>query len=150
MKKNILILCCGYPYQTDKGFGYHVSKQLEKMNLPENVELMEVGESASMIPAFIADVEKLIVIDYFQTKDKPGTTVRLKTEEVPVTVDGLTDIAKSHFMDTLGHLKVIGKCPETIFIGVVPQDIQTESLSLTPEIEDKIPKVIDMILAEIQ
>ena len=150
MKKNILILCCGYPYQTDKGFGYHVSKKMEKMNLPENVELLEVGESASMIPAFIADVGKLIVVDYFQTKDKPGTVVRLKIEEVPVTVDGLTDIAKSHFMDTLQHLKVMGQCPETIFIGVVPQDIQTEGLSLTPEIEDKIPKVIEMVFAEIQ
>ena len=150
MKKNILILCCGYPYQTDKGFGYHVSKKMEKMNLPENVELLEVGESASMIPAFIADVGKLIVIDYFQTKDKPGTVVRLKIEEVPVTIDGLTDIPKSHFMDTLQHLKVMGQCPETIFIGVVPQDIQTEGLSLTPEIENKIPKVIDMVLAEIQ
>ena len=149
MKKNILILCCGYPYQTDKGFGYHVSKKMEKINLPENVELMEVGESASMIPAFIADVEKLIVVDYFQTKDKPGTVVRLKIEGVPVTIDGLTDIPKSHFMDTLQHLKVMGQCPETIFIGVVPQDIQTEGLSLTPEIEDKIPKVIDMVLAEI-
>ena len=150
MKKNILILCCGYPYQTDKGFGYHVSKKMEKMSLPENVELMEVGESASMMPGVIAEKEKLIVIDFFQTKDRPGTVVRLKKEEVPVTVDGLTDIAKSHFMDTLHHLKVIGQCPETIFIGVVPQDIQTESQSLTPEIEDKIPKVIDMVLAEIQ
>ena len=147
--KKILILCCGYPYQTDKGFGYHVSKKMEKMNLPENVELLEVGESASMIPAFIADVGKLIVVDYFQTKDKPGTVVRLKIEEVPVTIDGLTDIAKSHFMDTLQHLKVMGQCPETIFIGVVPQDIQTEGLSLTPEIEEQIPKVIDMVLAEI-
>jgi hydrogenase maturation protease len=150
MKKNILILCCGYPYQTDKGFGYHVSKKMEKMDLPENVEFMEVGESASMMPGIIAEKEKLIVIDFFQTKDRPGTVVRLKIEEVPVTVDGLTDIAKSHFMDTLQHLKVIGQCPQTIiFIGVVPQDIQTESLSLTPEIEEQIPKVIDMILAEI-
>lgn len=150
MKKNILILCCGYPYQTDNGFGYHLAKVLEKMELPENVEFMEVGESASMIPSFIADKDKIIIIDVFQTKDSPGTIVRLKPEEIPVTVNGLTDIPKFHLMETLEDLRIIGQCPETIFLGVVPKDIQTESLTLTPEIEEKIPKVIDLLLEEIK
>lgn len=151
MQKNILILCCGYPHQTDKGFGYHVSKVLEKTELPENVELMEVGESACMMPSVIAEKDKVIIIDIFQTKDNPGTIVRLKPEDVPVTVDGLTDIPKFHLMETLEQLRLIGACPETIFMGVVPKDIQTEREIplLTPEIEEKIPKVIDLILKEI-
>jgi hydrogenase maturation protease len=149
MKKNILILCCGYPYQTDKGFGYRVSKVLEKMEFPENVELMEVGESASMMPSVISEKEKVLIIDVFQTSDSPGTIVRLKPEEVPVTVNGLTDIPKSHLMDTLEHLAIIGMLPETIFIGVVPKDIETEAQYLTPEVEAKIPAVVDLILKEI-
>ena len=150
MRKDILILCCGYPYQTDKRFGYQVAKVLEGVRLPENVESVEVGESACMIPSFIADRKKLIVIDVFQTKDKPGTIVRLKPEEVPVTVDGLTDIPKFHLMETLDQLRLIGTLPETIFIGVVPKDIVTESLTLTPETESKISPVIDLILEEIK
>ncbi len=149
MEKNILILCCGYPFQTDKGFGYHVYKVLEKMKLPDNVDLLEVGESACMIPAFIADAEKLVVIDVFQTKDAPGTLVRLKPSEVPVTVNGLTDVPKFHLMETLEQLTIINKCPETIFIGVVPKDITTESMKLTPEIEEKIPELVKMVFQEI-
>jgi hydrogenase maturation protease len=150
MRKDILILCCGYPYQTDKRFGYQVAKVLEGVRLSENVESVEVGESACMIPSFIAGRKKLIVIDVFQTKDKPGTIVRLKPEEVPVTVDGLTDIPKFHLMETLDQLRLIGTLPETIFIGVVPKDIVTESLTLTPETESKISPVIDLILEEIK
>jgi hydrogenase maturation protease len=148
--KKILILCCGYPYQTDKRFGYEVWMQLEKEKLPENVTLMEVGESASMIPAFIAEQDKVIIVDYLETGADIGTIVRLKPEEVPVTVKGLTDIAKLHLMDTLGHLKVIGQCPETIFIGVVPKDIETETQQLTPEIEQKVSEVVSLVLKEIQ
>jgi hydrogenase maturation protease len=125
--------------------------ELEKVKLPDNVALMEVGESASMIPAFIAEQEKLIIVDYFQTGEDAGTIVRLKPEEVPVTVNGLTDIAKSHLMDTLGHQKVIDQCPdEIIFIGVVPKDIVTETQKLTPVIEKKVPDVVKLILKEIQ
>jgi hydrogenase maturation protease len=148
--KKILILCCGYPYQTDKRFGYEVWMQLEKVKLPANVTLMEVGESACMIPSFISEQDKVIFVDYFETGADFGTIVRLKPEEVPVTVKGLTDIAKLHLMDTLGHLKVISQCPETIFIGIVPKDIKTETQQLTPEIEAKVPEVVKLVLKEIQ
>jgi len=150
MEKNILILCCGYIYATDAGFGYHVWKALEKENLPGNVDVMEVGFSACMIPHIIEGKDKLIIVDIFNTKDKPGTIVRLKPEEVPLTVsDGKSDTAKVHLMETLEQIKLTGKCPETIFIGVVPVDTETEGEKLTPEIQSKIPAVVDMIKTEI-
>jgi len=149
MDKNIMILCTGYLFASDASFGYHVAKVLEKMQLPENVELMEVGESASEIPHILYDKDKLIVVDVFQTKDKPGTVVHLKQEEVPVTVDGITDAGKFHLIDTLEQIKMTGKHLETTFIGVVPEDITSFGSQLNPEIEKKIPEVIELIMREI-
>lgn len=149
MKKNILILCCGYPYASDAGFGYHVFKVLEKMKLPENVDLMEVGFSACMIPHIIEGKDRMIIVDIFHTNDQPGSVVRLRQEEVPLLVKGRTDTAKWHLMETLEEIKLTGKCPDTIFLGVVPVDTETEGESLTPEIESKIPIVIEMIMKEI-
>jgi hydrogenase maturation protease len=150
MAKKILILCCGYPYQTDRRFGYEIFKGLEKIKLPENVEVMEVGESACMMPSVIAEADKVIIIDTFQTKDSLGTLVRLKTSEVPITVDGLTDIPKHHLItETLHGLSITGQCPDIVFMGVVPKDIVTETQQLTPEIEEKIPAMLTMILEEI-
>jgi len=148
-KKNILILCAGHPFSSDAGFGFYVAKVLEKMELPGNVEVLEVGESASEFPYLIEGKDKMIVVDVFQTKDKPGTIVRLKPDEVPVTVNGVTDVAKFHLMDTLAQINISGKCPETIFIGVVPNDIKTTSPQLTPEVESKISEIIDLIMREI-
>ena len=150
MEKNILILCCGYPWATDMRFGYHISKVLEKTKLPENVEFMEVGGSACMVPAYVEGKDKLIVVDIFRVNAPPGTIVRLKPEEVPVTVGGITDISKDHLMEMLDQIKISGKCPEAIFIGIVPKDTTTMSEKLTPEIEDKVPEVIDLILKEIK
>jgi hydrogenase maturation protease len=148
-QKNILILCAGYPYGTDSAFGYHVSKVLEKMKLPESVEMMEVGEFASLIPAELEGRNKLIVIDIFRTGEKPGTIVRLKPEEMPISWDHGTDVAKFHLLETLQDLFLMGKYPETVLIGVVPKDLETIGTELTPEIEKKIPEVIDLILKEI-
>ena len=148
--KNILILCTGYPYTCDTGFGYHVSKVLQEMELPENVECLEVGESASEFDYLIDGRDKMIVVDAFRTGDQPGTIVRLKPDEVPVTVKGITDIGKFHLMETLEQISVSGKCPETLFIGVVPKDIKTDTPApkLTPELQGKIPEVIALIMEE--
>jgi hydrogenase maturation protease len=128
-----------------------VAEALEKMELPENVELMEVGESACEFPHIIEGKDKMIVVDVFLTKEEPGTIVRLKPEEVPVTVDGVSDIAKFHLMETLEEITVSGKCPETVFVGVVPKNVEVETPSpqLTPEVERRIPEVIDLIMKEI-
>ena len=147
--KTILILCTGHPYYCDKGFGFHVAKFFERIQLSENIEVIEVGESGSLITHIMEGKDKMIVVDVFQTKDKPGTILRLKPQEVPVTVDGVTDVAKYHLMETLEQLSLIGKCPETLFIGVVPKDIESINSQLTPEIENKIPEVINLILEEI-
>jgi hydrogenase maturation protease len=149
MEKNILIFCCGYPWATDMAFGYHVSKVLEKMKLPDNVEFMEVGGSACMAPAYVEGMDKFIVVDIFKVDAKPGTVVRLKPEEVPVTVGGVTHIGQFRIMEMLDQIKVSGKCPETIFIGVVPKDTKTMGEKLTPVVKKQIPKVIDLIMKEI-
>lgn len=150
--KNILILCVGYPYTCDTGFGYHVSKVLQEMQLPENVECLEVGESASEFDYLIDGRDNMIVVDAFQTKDEPGTIVCLKPDEVPVTVDGVTDLGKYHLLDTLEQISVSGKCPETLFVGVVPKDTETDTPRphLTPEIQGKIPEVVNLIMEEIE
>ena len=149
--KSILILCIGYPYSCDRGFGYHVSKTLEKIELPENVECLEVGESSSEFDYLIDGRDKMIVVDAFQTKDEPGTIVRLKPDEVPMTVDGVTDLGKYHLLDTLEQIEISGKCPETLFLGVVPKDTETDTPTpqLTPEIEARLPELIDIIMEEI-
>jgi hydrogenase maturation protease len=150
MRKNILILCCGYPYATDAGFGYHVFKALEKMRLPGNVELMEVGYSACMVPHVIEGMDKLIIVDTFYILGEPGTILRLRPEEVPLkTLSGKTDTAKLHLIDELNMLKLIGRCPETTFIGVIPKDSETEDERLTSEVESKIPVVMEMLMNEV-
>jgi hydrogenase maturation protease len=149
MNKNILILCCGHPFASDNAFGYHVFKNLEKMKLPDNVNIMEVGFSACMVPHVIDTMDKLIIVDIFHAQSEPGTILRMKVEELPLYIEIRKDAAKSHLIDTLDMLRLTGSCPETIFIGVVPLDSKTESEQLTPGIASKLPEVIDMILKEI-
>lgn len=149
-KKNILILCAYYPYSTDTSFGYHVFKELEKMEFPDNIEVLDAGEFASLIPHIIEGKDKMIVIDVYRTNDAPGTIVRLKPEEIPIHWDDPTDVAKYHLLETIQDFTLEGICPETILIGVVPKDIKTIGTEPTPEIKGKIREVVDLVMKEIK
>lgn len=150
--KNILILCVGYPFHGDTGIGYHVAEALGNINLPENVEVLEVGESVSEFDYLIDGREKMIVVDSFRTKDPCGTIVQLEASEVPMTVDGVTDLGKYHILDTLEQIQMSGHCPETLFIGVTPKDFETMTPepTLTPEVKEKIPEVVNRIMEQIE
>jgi len=95
--------------------------------------------------------DKLIVVDVFETGDTPGTIVKLKPEEVSLRIGQGSDMGKFHLMETLEEIQISGKCPETIFVGVVPKDVETitPKPSLTPEIEKRVPEVVDLIMEEI-
>lgn len=149
MEKKILIMCCGYPYACDLGFGYHVAQELEKMRLPDNVECLEVGLSGCMIPNVIEGKDKMIVVDIMRIEGKPGTPYRLKPEEIRITVNGVTDICKKSIIETVWQISLIGKSPETIFIGVIPKDTKSDVCDLTPEVRNSVPVVIKMIMDEI-
>jgi hydrogenase maturation protease len=149
MEKNILIICAGNPFKCDRGFGYHVWKVLENMKLPENVEVLEVGESVSMMPSLIEGRDKMIVVDAYRVAGEPGTVVRLKMEDIPLVHGGTTDVPKLYLVETLKQIALSGKAPDTICIGVVPKDTTTEAWELTPEIKGKIRDVIELILKEL-
>lgn len=149
--KSILVLFCGHPYRTDDAFGYHVFKAMEAMTLPENVELVECGYSASECVHIIDGKDRMIVVDVFMSDNKaPGTVVRFKPDELQLVVDGVTDVPKFHLMEVLDQVAVSGKCPETLFIGVVPKELHELSEEPTPEVKAKIPEVVEMLLREIK
>ncbi len=148
--KSILVLGGGNPYACDDGFGCHIVKKLLEMDLPENVECMDCGYSASEFVDEIDGRDKMIFVDAFRSGQEPGTVLRIKPEELELTVDGITDVAKMHLIEILDEIAMSGKCPETVLIGVVPKEINTTSEDLTPEIEKKIPEVIDLIMEEIK
>ena len=56
-----------------------------------------------------------------------------------------------HHLDLMQMLELcdrIGSSPSTVIIGVEPKEIDFE-LELSPEVEDKVPQIIELVLREI-
>ena len=60
------MLCC------DEGVGVQVIQQMEFMELPDHIELLDMGTSTMDLITHLEGVKKLIVIDAMKTGGTPG------------------------------------------------------------------------------
>jgi hydrogenase maturation protease len=148
-EKDILILGIGNILLKDEGVGVHIVKKLEEMSLPENVEVLDGGTAGLDLTDFIANRKKVIVIDTVKAGGQPGTIYRLTEKNLRIEPKAIMSFHEIDFLDALYMSEVMDEKPEeTVVIGVEPKDM-SDGIELSPEIEERIPRIINAVLKEL-
>ncbi|MFH0924711.1 MAG: HyaD/HybD family hydrogenase maturation endopeptidase [bacterium] len=148
-KKKILILGVGNYLLKDEGVGVHIAKQLMTMKLPSCVEVMDGGTIAYDLLPFIEGKDKLIVLDAIKANDKPGSLYRFSPHDINLLSSKKISLHQVELLDILNIAEITAHLPETIIFGVEPKEINF-SLELSSEVKEVIPKVIELVLQEVQ
>ena len=141
----VVIMGIGNLLLKDEGIGVHAINALKRENeLPENVELIDVGTSTLDALQMFDDLDKLIVIDAVKGGGKPGTIYKFKPGEICSVNRVATSLHQLGFIEALSIAERLGKVPrDVIIIGIEPKEVSS-GLELSPEIEEKIPKIIQL------
>ena len=149
-KKKTVILGVGNLLLSDEGVGVHVINKMMDMHFPPDIELIEGGVDGLRLMNLVVGVDRLIVIDAVKGGGSPGSIYKFRPEEFVTR----TDISKLS-VHQVGILEVIrlsglvGKLPETTIIGVEPKSIEM-GMELTPKIQSKVPRIIELVLDELK
>jgi hydrogenase maturation protease len=145
----IVVLGVGNLLLSDEGFGVHVANRMMSMDLPSNVSIVEGGTDGFKLLSVITEADKLIVVDAIKGGSKPGTIYRFNVDEVKDVPKGFkTSVHQVGILEVIDLSSLIGKKPETVVIGVEPKSLQM-GMELSSEIEMVIPRVIELVLEEI-
>lgn len=132
----------------DEGIGIHVANALQKLNLPQGVEIIDGGTSPDLL-AYAEAGDKLIIIDAARAGGEPGTVYRLRPADLATETGGTFSVHDLGIEQSLRMMALIGNEPkEIVIIGVEPKEIDwgTEpSAALQP----KIPDIVKVVLREI-
>jgi len=149
-KQRIIILGTGNLLLKDEGIGVHVIQRMEKLDLPDNVKLVDGGTAGINLPHLIAGADKMIVIDCTDAEDEPGAIFRFTPADVETPRRSVTtSFHQITLLEALEFAYPDGKKPETVIIGVQPKEIEW-GMELTPEVEKVVPDVIEIVLKELE
>ncbi len=147
---DIMVLGVGCILYSDEGFGVRVVEKMETVyKFSDNVLLVDGGVLGINLLGVISKPDHLIVVDAIRNKGKPGDLHRLAGDQIPQRIRAKNSLHQVDFLEALTLCQALDKVPETVIIGVEPEDIDTQSLELTPTIRTKIDPVIEMVLTEL-
>ncbi|MFC1963259.1 HyaD/HybD family hydrogenase maturation endopeptidase [Chloroflexota bacterium] len=144
----VVVLGAGNELLKDEGVGVHVARALirEKTNAP--VEIIEAGTVLDCLPGD-EPISKLVVVDAVHGGCEPGAIYRFTPEEMEPDANNATSIHNLGLHSSLKMSEITGIKPgETIIIGVEPKEIDWGT-ELSKEIQCRIPKVVELVLKEI-
>lgn len=144
-----LILGIGNLLLRDEGVGVHVAKILEEMSLPEGVEVVEGGTLGFDLLGYFEGVEKLVVVDALKGGGEPGSIYKVKPEQLKASKDRPLSLHQLGFLEVWEMARLLGFEPEVVIIGVEPKDLGW-GMELSPEVESKLQKVVEVVLEEVR
>ena len=145
----VLVLGIGNVLLRDEGVGVRVIEQMQKMSLPDDVELVDGGTAGADLLDVLAERQKVIVIDAVQADCKPGTVLRFTANDL-VRPGGVgMSLHELGLGEALTMTKQLGCEPkDVVVLGIKPKDIGC-GLELSEEVAAAVPRVIELVLAEI-
>lgn len=145
-----MILGVGCILYSDEGFGVRVIEEiLQRYQFPDNVSVVDGGVLGVNLLGVISQADDLIVVDAVRNKGKPGQMYRLAGKQIPERIRAKNSLHQVDFLEALTLCQALDKVPETVIVGIEPEDIDTLSIELTPTTRVKVDAAIKMVLAEL-
>jgi len=146
----------GRKLNRDDGLGPFVIEQLETQVMPNGVDLADYGISGFKCALKLEGYQKVVFVDAISLPgSKPGRLHRLKISKdklmrSPKLSDFSVSMHETDLERIMATAAVLNIYPdEVVIIGCEPSDTSV-GLGLTERVEAAVPKIIDLVLQELQ
>lgn len=145
----VTVLGIGNLLLRDEGVGIHLIQRLaQKMNNP-NVSLIDGGTTPDVLSLVDGNIDKLIVVDAAIVGDQPGAIYRFNVEDLDSASPTPVSLHEMGVVDSLKLMNAFGNRPKKVTIlGIEPKTIDY-GLELSPELEETMPRLIELVMEEI-
>ena len=132
----------------DEGVGIHLVRELEKLELPAGVEVIDGGVAGLQLLDYLDGARKVIFVDAAALGGQPGDIARFTPGEVAsANAPGLS-LHQTGIAEVLSLATALGKCPPVVIFGIQPKEIDW-GLEMSPEVRASLGRLVEMVLQEL-
>lgn len=144
-----LVLGIGNPLRADDGIGIHIAETLLKTSLENTTVLKKQHAGIELIDDW-KDTHLLIVVDAAYSGKQVGTTYfgSYPSDTMAWDLFGYSSHSVS-LGEALEIAKALGKLPPKVYVCMIEGGNFSLGESLSPEVEEAIPKAVELIKAKL-
>ncbi len=139
-----LILGVGNLLLGDEGLGVHLAQELQRMNLPDDVDVLDGGTAGMYLMEVLQQYDRVIIIDAAVDRNPIGT-VRHFIPKFANEYPPLITVHEIGLKDVIDSMKLLGKCPIIEMITVTVLKFDYLSMEMSPEVVAAIPKIKELL-----
>jgi hydrogenase maturation protease len=147
---DVMVLGVGCTLFSDEGFGVRVVEKMQReYEFPDDVLLVDGGVLGVNLLGVISKPKHLIVVDAIRNHGRPGDLHRLAGEQIPQRIRAKNSLHQVDLLEALTLCQALDHVPETVIVGIEPEDIETLCVDLTPTTRARMDDVVAMVLTEL-
>ncbi|OGN91805.1 MAG: hypothetical protein A2Z75_08910 [Chloroflexi bacterium RBG_13_50_10] len=146
----VTVLGIGNLLLKDEGIGIHLVQRLAGVVDDANVKIIDAGTYPDFLSLVDDSTDKLIIVDAVKAGDKPGTIYRFSLDDIDLDPAPPISLHEIGVLDSLKMMALLNRQPKSmVIIGIEPKTMDF-GLDLSPEVEKKLPRIIELVLKEIE
>ena len=143
-KGDVLAMGVGNYLMGDEGIGVHIAQFMEKMNLPEYLDVVDGGTGGFLLMNYFDEYPNIIFID--ATMDgKPAGSVTITRPKFAADFPSALSVHDVGLKDMIESVYLLEKVPNMSLITISINEIRPMTMELSPAVEAAIPVVIHEI-----
>ena len=142
---NVLVLGIGNFLMGDEGVGVHIVQRMEKMKLPEHIDVLDGGTGGFFLMNVFDEYKKIIMID--ATMDgKPAGTIKIIRPKFASDYPKTLSVHDVGLKDMIEALYLQEKLPDIYLMTISIEVIHPMKIGLSQAVESVVQRAIEKIL----
>lgn len=147
---HIVVMGVGNILLRDEGAGVRAMQLLKsRYELPEHVDLVDGGVLGLNLMAILERTDHLILFDCVRGGGSPGDIHHFDYSEIPPRVTYKDSLHQIDFVEVMSVLPLTAQPPQTVVIGVEPENMEPWGIELSPAVEASLGAMVEIALDEL-
>ncbi len=143
--KKVLVLGIGNYLMGDEGVGVHVVHRMEKMQLPEYMDVLDGGTGGFFLMNVFDEYQKIIMVD--ATMDgQPAGTIKIIRPKFASDYPKTLSVHDVGLKDMIEALYLQEKLPDIYLMTISIEVMHPMKVGMTEPVEKSVDKAIEQIL----
>ena len=140
----ILVMGVGNYLMGDEGIGVQLIQQMEKMELPGYLDILDGGTGGFLLMNYFDEYPNIIFVD--ATMDgKPAGSISVLKPKFASDFPNALSVHDVGLKDMIEAVYLMEKVPEMYLVTISINEIRPMTLELAPNVKNAIPKAISTI-----